>query len=62
MESFCNSLLPALRVALGAWPIPSPRLLALLAFWALSSYVIGRYVSGAQRVSGSRAWILLVSS
>ena len=40
----------------GAWPIPSPRLLALLAFWALSSYVIGRYVSGAQRVSGSRAW------
>ena len=33
----------------GAWPILSPRLLALLAFWALSSYVIGRYSSGASR-------------
>ena len=30
-------------------PSPSPRLAALLAFWSLSSYVVGRYASGAKR-------------
>ena len=32
------------------WPTVSPRLaLLLLAIWCLTSYVIGRYVSGAER-------------
>ena len=38
------------------WPGPSPRLALLLAIWCLTSYVIGRYVSGAERGSESDAW------
>ena len=40
----------------GVWPGPSPRLALLLAIWCLTSYVIGRYVSGAERGSESDAW------
>ena len=40
----------------GVWPGPSPRLAVLLAIWCLTSYVIGRYVSGAERGSESDAW------
>ena len=35
----------------GIWPAVSPRLALLLAVWSLTSYVIGRYVSGDRRVS-----------
>ena len=37
----------------GVWPGLSSRLAVLLSIWSLSSYVIGRYVSGAQRYSGT---------
>ena len=40
----------------GVWPGPSPRLAVLLAIWSLTSYVIGRYVSGADRGSESDIW------
>ena len=34
----------------------SPRLAVLLAIWSLISYVIGRYVSGGEKDSGTHAW------
>ena len=40
----------------GVWPGFSSRLAVLLAIWLLTSYVIGRYVSGAERVSESDTW------
>lgn len=35
----------------GVWPGLSPGLVVLLATWSLTSYIIGRYVSGAERGS-----------
>ena len=35
----------------GVWPGLSLRLGILLALWSLTSYVVGRYVSGAERGS-----------
>ena len=43
----------------GVWPGLSLRLAVLMAMWSLSSYVIGRYVSGAGRGLGSSAWGLV---
>ena len=40
----------------GVWPAVSPRLALLLAVWSLTSYVIGRYVSGDRRASESETW------
>ena len=40
----------------GVWPAFSLRMLALLTIWSLSSYVVGRYVSGAQREIESQTW------
>ena len=40
----------------GVWPAVSPRLALLLAVWSLTSYVIGRYISGDRRVSEAETW------
>ena len=40
----------------GVWPGLSLRLAVLLAIWSLTSYVIGRYVSGAERGYETDAW------
>ena len=40
----------------GVWPGLSPTLVLLLAIWSLTSYIIGRYVSGAERGSKSVTW------
>lgn len=40
----------------GVWPGLSPRLVVLLVIWSLTSYVIGRYLSGADRFSESGTW------
>ena len=40
----------------GIWPAVSPRLAVLLAIWSLTSYVIGRYVSGDKKASESKTW------
>ena len=32
----------------GVWPSLSTRLAVLLAIWSLTSYIMGRYVSGAE--------------
>jgi len=52
--SFLYYVLYELRF--GVWPAVSPRLALLLAVWSLTSYVIGRYVSGDRRVSESETW------
>ena len=44
----------------GVWPVLSPRLALLLAAWSLTSYVVGRYVSGAQRGLEFSAWEFVV--
>lgn len=41
------------------WPGLSPRLALLLAIWSLSSYVIGRYVNGAERASSIHPLVLV---
>ena len=54
---FCISLFPALyEWRFSVWPPISPRLAVLLAIWSLSSYVIGRYVSGDRKGSESETW------
>ena len=40
----------------GVWPAVSPRLVLLLVVWSLTSYVIGRYVSGYRRDSETETW------
>ena len=40
----------------GVWPSLSTRLAVLLAIWSLTSYIMGRYVSGAERDSKNDAW------
>ena len=40
----------------GVWPGLSPRLAALLVIWTLSSYVVGRYVSGGERDRQGCKW------
>ena len=40
----------------GVWPAASLRLAMLLVVWSLTSYVIGRYVSGDRRDSESEIW------
>ena len=44
----------------GVWPALSPRLALLLAAWSLTSYVVGRYVSGDQRGLEFSAWEFVV--
>ena len=40
----------------GVWPGISPRLAALLSVWSLISYVVGRYVSGADNNRSRNTW------
>ena len=46
----------------GVWPPVSPRLAVLLSVWSLSSYVVGRYASGARNNHARDTWGFLVGN